>query len=126
MKGVIFAVLVLSCCLGLDEPKQEKWTSRRIKVKCTAYYPGPECCGAFSDGKTATGRSAYLSGVAVDKSVIPHGSRLDIPGYGNWVLADDVGGAIKGHHIDVRLQSYAEAKAWGVKTITIRVWEKVE
>jgi len=41
----------------------------------------------------------------VDPSVIPLGSHVYIPAYapinGGWFEADDTGGAIIGHHIDV-------------------------
>jgi 3D domain len=48
----------------------------------------------------------FLQSVAVDPSVIPLGSRVYIPayradGYGGWFLAQDTGGAINGHHVDV-------------------------
>lgn len=100
----------------------------------SAYCPGSCCCGTSADGKTATGRDATKSGVAVDPKVIPLGSRLDIPGYsrtngtstagGAWILADDVGGAIKGKRIDIRMQTHQEALNWGRKTLRVRVWRK--
>jgi 3D (Asp-Asp-Asp) domain-containing protein len=48
----------------------------------------------------------FLQSVAVDPSVIPLGSRVYIPayradGYGGWFVAQDTGGAINGHHVDV-------------------------
>jgi hypothetical protein len=48
----------------------------------------------------------FYQSVAVDPKVIPLGSRLYIPAYGNdghggWFIAQDTGGAITGHHIDV-------------------------
>ena len=98
--------------------------ARRIKVRATGYCPNSCCCGSYANGKTATGRSAWVKGVAVDRSKIPLGARLDIPGYGNWVLADDVGGAIKGNKIDVRFRTHKEALKWGVRTITVRIWVK--
>jgi 3D (Asp-Asp-Asp) domain-containing protein len=94
-------------------------------VTVTAYCSNcPICCGEYADGKTATMRDAKLSGVAVDKKLIPLGSRLDIPGYGNWQLADDVGSAIKGDHIDVRFNDHQKALEWGVKKLKIRIWRK--
>lgn len=108
-----------------------EWTARRVKVRATAYCPCSKCCGKHADGKTATGRDAYKAGIAVDSSVIPLGSRVDIPGHnrgsngnGSWILADDTGGAIKGRRIDVRFKTHKEALEWGVKNITIRVWSK--
>lgn len=108
-----FLILVLIACSG----SADSW---RTRVRATAYCPG-SCC-SDGDGKTATGRSAYTTGVAVDRHVIPMGARLDIPGYGNWVLADDVGGAIRGSRIDVRFRTHAEAVRWGTRWLDIRVW----
>ena len=106
-------------------------THKWITVTATAYCPCNICCGKHADGKTATGRDAYKPGVAVDPKVIRLGSHLDIPGYkrgpnnnGSWILADDTGSAIKGNKIDVRFKTHREAKEWGVKIITIRVWIK--
>lgn len=107
----------------------------RIRVKVTAYCPCARCCGVHADGRTATGRNAYRAGVAVDPSIISLGSRLDIPNYprgpngnGSWIIADDVGGAIDGHHIDVRFRGHYEALKWAGKYggyRTVRVWRWV-
>lgn len=48
----------------------------------------------------------FWASVAVDPRLIPRGSRVYIPAYRNspahgWFLAQDTGGAIRGHHIDV-------------------------
>ncbi len=48
----------------------------------------------------------FYRSIAVDPRVIPLGSRVYIPayrhdGYGGWFLAQDTGGAIVGHRIDV-------------------------
>ena len=81
------------------------------------------------NGKTFTGRDANLGGVAVDPNFIPLGSHLDIPAYnrgpnnnGSWILADDIGGRVKGAHIDIRFRSHERAVRWGRKTLKVRVW----
>ena len=48
----------------------------------------------------------FWRSIAVDPSVIPLGSEVYVPayrkdGYGGWFVAQDTGGAINGHHIDV-------------------------
>jgi 3D (Asp-Asp-Asp) domain-containing protein len=48
----------------------------------------------------------YYQSIAVDPGVIPLGSRVYVPaykhdGHGGWFIAQDTGGAISGHHIDV-------------------------
>jgi len=68
-------------------------------------------------GKTATGMPVGIGVVAVDPSVIPLGTRMYVPGYGNAVAAD-VGGAIKGAVIDLWMPS-SQCMAWGRRTVTI-------
>jgi len=116
------------------KPKPVEGGSYRLLVKVTAYCPCELCCGSNSDGKTATGRDAYLPGVASDPTVIPLGSRIDIPGYtrgpnnnGSWILVDDTGSAIKGNHIDVRFRTHSEALRWAARhgpKLRIRVWRR--
>lgn len=72
-------------------------------------------------GTTATGVPVGRGVVAVDPSVIPLGSRLYIPGYGNGVAAD-IGGGIRGNIIDLWFPTYAECAAWGRRTVTITVY----
>lgn len=71
-------------------------------------------------GTTATGMPVGPGVVAVDPSVIPLGTRLYIPGYGNGVAAD-VGGGIKGATIDLWMTP-TQCAAWGRRTVTITVY----
>lgn len=68
-------------------------------------------------GTTATGLPVGPGIVAVDPTVIPLGTRMTIPGYGEGVAAD-TGSAVKGAHIDVWIASCATALAF-TRTITI-------
>ncbi len=47
----------------------------------------------------------FYHSIAVDPRLIPMGSRVYIPAYrrinGGWFVAEDIGGAIKGRHLDV-------------------------
>ena len=72
-------------------------------------------------GKTATGMPVGPGVVAVDPSVIPLGSRLYIPGYGNGIAAD-VGSGIRGASIDLWYSTFAQCAAWGRRTVTITVY----
>jgi 3D (Asp-Asp-Asp) domain-containing protein/septal ring factor EnvC (AmiA/AmiB activator) len=69
-------------------------------------------------GTTATGAPVGYGVVAVDPSVIPLGTRMTIPGYGEGVAAD-TGGAIQGAVIDLWFPTAADAAAWGRRTVTI-------
>jgi 3D (Asp-Asp-Asp) domain-containing protein/peptidoglycan hydrolase CwlO-like protein len=84
-------------------------TGKTLTVVATAYT---------IRGTTATGIPTGPGIVAVDPTVIPLGTRMTIPGYGEAVAAD-TGGAIKGLRIDVWVASAAEAAQWQWKTVTI-------
>jgi 3D (Asp-Asp-Asp) domain-containing protein/peptidoglycan hydrolase CwlO-like protein len=69
-------------------------------------------------GRTATGIPAGWGVVAVDPNVIPLGTRMTIPGYGEGIAAD-TGSAVVGATIDLWFSSPAQARAWGRQTVTI-------
>jgi cystine transport system substrate-binding protein len=91
----------------------------------TAAPPPPKPGGTMSvyatgyclKGSTATGLPAGPGIVATDPSVIPLGTRMTIPGYGEGVAAD-TGGAVQGARIDVWFKSCSDAAAFG-RTVTI-------
>ncbi len=66
--------------------------------------------GAFSvtcyalDGDTASGEPVHEGGVAVDRRVIPLGTRLYIESVG-WRVANDTGGSVRGNRLDIWLPS---------------------
>jgi 3D (Asp-Asp-Asp) domain-containing protein len=66
-------------------------------------------------GRTASGAGTSLATVAVDPSVIPLGTPINIQGVGIRV-AQDTGGAIRGHRLDLWEPSYAACMAWGVQS----------
>ncbi len=85
----------------------------------TAYGPGFESTGKHPGdpgyGITATGKRAKpRHTIAVDPHLIPLGSLVYIDGVG-YRVAEDVGGAIKGKHIDVFFSSDEDARIFGVK-----------
>ena len=69
-------------------------------------------------GRTATGVAVAYGIVAVDPAVIPLGTHMTVPGYGEGVAAD-TGGAVSGARIDLWFPTRAEALAWGTRTVTI-------
>ena len=87
-----------------------------MAMEATAYLP-TDGNGA---GITAMGIPATYGVAAVDPSVIPLGSRLYIPGYGEAVAAD-TGGAIYGYKIDLCMESYNQAMSFGRRTVTVYV-----
>jgi 3D (Asp-Asp-Asp) domain-containing protein len=95
---------------------------RFFRMKATAYTPintrmeGGRYTVTWRDGRAA-------HGVAVDPGLIPLGSRLWIPGYGHAV-ADDIGGRIQGHHVDIRVQVYGHMGRWGVRPVRVYVLQE--
>jgi cystine transport system substrate-binding protein len=90
-----------------DAPAQA--SGRTLTVLATGYS---------LSGSTATGLPVGWGVVAVDPSVIPLGTRLSIPGYGQGVAAD-VGGSVRGAAIDLWFPTPAQARAWGRRAVTI-------
>jgi 3D (Asp-Asp-Asp) domain-containing protein len=74
--------------------------------------------GYSMSGATATGLPVGWGIVAVDPSVIPLGTRMTIPGYGEGVAAD-TGGGVQGAAIDLWFPTQAQALAWGRRVVTI-------
>ena len=60
--------------------------------------------------------------IAVDPSVIPLGTHVFIPGYGEAV-AEDIGYAINGYRIDVAFDTHAEALSFGRQDLEIFIME---
>ncbi len=71
-------------------------------------------------GTTASGLPVGPGIMASDPSVIPLGTRVYVPGYGNAVAAD-TGSAVKGLTIDLWVASCAKASAYGRRTLTITI-----
>lgn len=69
-------------------------------------------------GTTATGLPVGWGVAAVDPSVIPLGTHMAVPGYGEAVAAD-TGGGVGGDTIDLWFPTAAQAEAWGRRTVTI-------
>ena len=69
-------------------------------------------------GHTATGLPVGWGVVAVDPNVIPLGTKLTIPGYGEGVAAD-TGSSVRGNDIDLWFPTLAQARGWGRRAITI-------
>ena len=92
----------------------------------TAYCSCKKCCDKDPSsrwyGITASGRRAIWGTVAVDRRIIRLGSRLRIEGFPkNIFRADDVGGAIKGKHVDLWFPSHREALEFGRQKLVVEL-----
>ena len=61
--------------------------------------------------------------IAVDPAVIPLGTRVYIPGYGEAV-AEDIGSSIRGNKIDVAFDSLEEVMQFGRQEIEIFILDQ--
>lgn len=94
--------------------------SRTDRFLCTAYTHFDAGC----DMITATGTTVRIGTVAVDPTVIPYGTRMFIVMEdGSYIYgigtAEDCGGAIKGHRLDLYMPTLEEAFAFGVHTAKV-------
>ena len=92
----------------------------------TAYCSCKKCCDKDPSSKwygiTASGRKAVWGTVAVDRRVISLGSRLRVEGFPDTIfMADDVGGAIKGKHIDLWFPSHRKALEFGRQKLVVEL-----
>lgn len=103
---------------------------RYIDMTATAYDLSFESCGKRPGdrgyGITASGMKARVGVVAVDRRVIPLGTRLYIEAVdGSWVygeaIAGDTGGAIKGNRIDLFFNTKAECMQFGKKAARVYI-----
>jgi 3D (Asp-Asp-Asp) domain-containing protein len=102
--------------------------ARTVIMRVTAYSPDARSCDDSADGLTATLHSVQTNGwklVAADKKVLPMGSMVSIPGYDQGMVVPvlDVGGKIKGNHLDVLFPTHEQAVAWGSRRLRVTVWE---
>lgn len=98
----------------------KKDNSYELRCKITHYCACAKCCGK-SDGITASGKKAKINHtIAVDRSVIPFGSKVIING--KEYIAEDCG--VGGNTIDIFVSSHSEALEKGVYYTTVVVYPK--
>ena len=90
-----------------------------------AMYVSASAYSAHDPGNsrhTASGTLVRRGVIAVDPDVIPLGTRVFIPGYGEAV-AEDIGSAIQGHRIDIAFDTHEEAMMFGRQDLEIIIIE---
>lgn len=91
-----------------------------LTVTATAYTASCEGC----IGITKTGVNLIDNPdekvIAVDPDVIPLGSKVFVEGYG-YATAEDIGGGINGHEIDVFIPGEQDALQWGRKDVKVTI-----
>lgn len=97
--------------------KQPSRGGRILQMEATAY-----CLeDGNGDGVTATGTIPKEGRtVAIDPKIIPYGTELIINGKDGYI-AEDAGGAIKGHRIDVFMTNRKDALQFGRQTVRVQI-----
>lgn len=108
------------------DPDAQTFTTSSGTVRS---YSSSLTCKAYAycqGGLTATGTTARQGAIAVDPSVIPLGSELFIIAsdgsvvYG-YATAEDTGGNIKGHTVDLFYNNNSLCRSFGRRNVTIYV-----
>lgn len=94
-------------------------SAKSKKVEClgtykiTAYCGCRSCSGGWGN-RTASGRRAKAGRtISVDRRKIKLGSKVRIGG--KTLVAEDVGGGVKGKHIDMYFSSHSQVRKFGKK-----------
>lgn len=89
------------------------------RFELTWYCPCEKCVGKKKEVRTYTGTKPKAGRtLAVDPNIVPLGSILYVQGYG-YFIAEDIGSAIKGNHVDIYVDSHREALQNGKKIANI-------
>lgn len=100
------------------ESKPAQTTGRTLRVQATGY--STQQPGLSTHTRMGIDLRVNPRVIAVDPSVIPLGSMVEVEGKGVYI-AGDTGGAINGNIIDIHFSTVAEALQWGRRNITVRI-----
>ena len=115
----------------VTEPTEVADTVYLGEFKLTAYCPCEKCCGYWAISRplddngnpivyTASGAVAQAGRtIAVDTSVIPHGTEVIINGH--TYVAEDTGSGVDGKHIDIYFNDHEEALEFGLQYADVRI-----
>jgi len=88
-------------------------------INASAYTAAADECGK-SDGITASGRKVAQGRTLACPPGYVFGTKIEIDGMGTYVC-EDRGGAIKGNHFDIYMETKKQAFAFGRRNLTARV-----
>lgn len=94
-------------------------SAKSKKIKCLGTYKITAYCGCHSCSggwgtRTASGRRARAGRtISVDRRKIKLGTKVRING--KSYVAEDVGGSVRGKHIDMYFSSHSQVKRFGKK-----------
>lgn len=85
--------------------------------RTTAYCPCHQCSEGWGRQTSSGALATAGHTVAVDRRVIPIGSHLLING--QEYVAEDIGGGVKGSHIDIYFNTHGETTQYGVRNAEV-------
>lgn len=103
-----------------EETKAKEPVGKVITVSASAYTANCKGCSGITKTGVNLKSNPNQKVIAVDPTVIPLGSKVYVEGYGHATAAD-IGGAIKGHKIDVFIPKQSDALKWGRKQVKVTI-----
>ena len=115
---VVIAMLVVASGIIFTGSTSTKAKDNDVKYlgkyKLTAYCGCRKCSGKWG-ARTASGKKAKQGRtIAVDKRKIKLGSKVQING--KTYVAEDVGGGVKGNHVDIFFDTHSQTRQHGKQT----------
>ncbi|MCX6763716.1 MAG: 3D domain-containing protein [Candidatus Moranbacteria bacterium] len=102
-----------------DKLEKAKLPKEPFIINASAYTAAADECGK-SDGITASGVKVMENRTIACPPQFPFGAKIKIEGMGTYVC-EDRGGAIKGNHFDIYMQTKKEAFSFGRKNLLAEV-----
>lgn len=110
------------------EDQAPKGKYREVWAVVTAYCPCARCCRKVRPAAPPPATAPGSPASPPILQAIPYGTRVYVPGYGDYTI-DDTGGAMRRSwrrdgrvHVDIRMTYHWQAKDWGRRLMKIRVY----
>lgn len=101
-----------------EDLKTEIYSEYIVSAYCNEDYP--HICNNGNSKGTASGNIATpYKTMATDTTVLPFGTKVYIPGYGEFI-SQDRGGSIKKNKIDILVKTHEEAIKFGVRKMYLK------
>jgi len=99
--------------------KRQNLPKGKFTINASAYTAAADECGK-SDGVTASGLKVKENETLACPTQFPFGTKIQIEGMGIYVC-EDRGGAIKANHIDIYMETKAQAFSFGRQHLVAEV-----
>ncbi len=113
LSAILFCTAILICSVLQAQTHRQRYPVRVFQA--TAYT---------HKDVTASGKEAHRGLVAADPAILPLGSKIQVTNAGahsGIYTVADTGSRVQGRRIDIFVHSVAQAKAFGRKSVLVRV-----